>query len=85
MLKMEIKRKQKEVNDLRKELDQYINGDRKIEDEFGKPLEDIIEEYRLLGRKTLLQSKSVKALHQPKEERRAEEREERSKALKNSS
>lgn len=32
MLKMEIKRKQKEVNDLRKELDQYINGDRRIED-----------------------------------------------------
>jgi len=29
---MEIKRKHKEVNDLRKELDQYILGDRKIEE-----------------------------------------------------
>lgn len=29
---MEIKRKQKEINDLKQELEQYINGDKKIED-----------------------------------------------------
>jgi phage repressor protein C with HTH and peptisase S24 domain len=64
-LKMEIKRKQKEITDLRLQLDQYANGDRKIEDEFGKSLQEIIEDYRKVDqRRTLLQSKSVKVLQQ---------------------
>lgn len=58
---MEIKRKQKEVVDIKKELDEYINGDKKIEDEFGKSLDQIIEEYRqFAGKRMLQQSKSVK-------------------------
>jgi hypothetical protein len=66
VLKMEIKRKQKEINDLKKELDEYASGDKRIEDEFGKSLDQIIEEYRqLAGRRTLQQSKSVKVLQRP--------------------
>jgi hypothetical protein len=30
-LKMDIKRKQKEITDLKKELDEYVTGDKKIE------------------------------------------------------
>jgi hypothetical protein len=85
---MEIKRKQKEINDLKKDLEQYMNGDKKIEDEFGKSLEEIIEEYRQLhGRKTLLQSKSAKMLQPWKEEgtKRTPHMEEKNKLTKNSS
>jgi hypothetical protein len=65
MLKMEIKRKHKEVNDLKGQLELYANGDRRIEDEFGKSLQEIIEDYRRVDqRRTLLQSKSVKVLQQ---------------------
>jgi hypothetical protein len=42
-LKMDIKRKQKEITDLKKELDEYVSGDKKIEEEFGKNLEQVIE------------------------------------------
>ena len=67
---MEIKRKQKEVSDIRKELDDFLNSDKKIEDEFGKTLTQIIEEYRqYAGRRTLQQSKSVKYLQKTEEER----------------
>ena len=38
-LKMDIKRKQKEIADLKKQLEQYIDGDKKLEDEFGKSLD----------------------------------------------
>ena len=70
ILKMEIKRKQKEVSDIRKELDDFLNSDKKIEDEFGKTLTQIIEEYRqYAGRRTLQQSKSVKYLQKTEEER----------------
>lgn len=71
VLKMEIKRKQKEVNDLKKELEQYIAGDRKIEDEFGKTLDQVIEEYRhSAGRRTLQQSKSVRLMQRPEGNKR---------------
>lgn len=63
-LKMDIKRKQKEITDLRKELDLYVSGDKKIEEEFGKNLEQVIEEYRnLCDRRMLHQSKSVKLIY----------------------
>lgn len=66
---MEIKRKQKEVNDLRTQLQQYATGDKKIEDEFGKSLHEIIEDYRKVDqRRTLLQSKSAKVLQQWRED-----------------
>lgn len=63
-LKMDIKRKQKEITDLKKELDEYVSGDKKIEEEFGKNLEQVIEEYRnLCERRMLHQSKSVKNIY----------------------
>lgn len=69
-LKMDIKRKQKEILDLKKEVDQYASGDRKIEDEFGKSLDQIIEEYRsFAGRRMLQQSKSVKLFQRPEEDK----------------
>ena len=58
---MDIKRKQKEIVDLRKELEDYVRGDRRIEEEFGRALQQIIEDYRS-ERKMLQQSKSVKNL-----------------------
>ena len=40
---MDIKRKQKEIHDLKKELEDYVRGDRRIEEEFGRTLQQIIE------------------------------------------
>jgi hypothetical protein len=68
LLKMDIKRKMKEIADLKKDLEVYISGDKRIEEEFGKPLEELIEDYREINRRrSLQQSKSVKVLHKWKE------------------
>ena len=42
-------------------MEDYVRGDRRIEEEFGRTLQQIIEEYRS-ERKMLQQSKSVKNL-----------------------
>lgn len=74
-LKMDIKRKQKEIMDLRKDLDEYISGDRRIEQEFGKTLVQVINEYReSLERKILHQSKSAKVIQLRNDERRIDEK-----------
>ena len=52
---MDIKRKQKEIVDLRNELEEYVRGDR------SRTLRQIIEEYSS-QRKMLQQPKSVKNL-----------------------
>lgn len=65
---MDIKRKMKEIADLKKDLEVYISGDKRIEEEFGKPLEELIEDYREINRRrSLQQSKSVKVLQKWKE------------------
>ena len=67
-LKMEVKRKNKEVLDLQRDVDQFMSNDRKIEEEFGKTLDEIISEYReSIGRKSLLHSKSHHVLQKWKE------------------
>jgi hypothetical protein len=50
-MKFDITVKQKEIADLRSQLDAFMASDYKIEEEFGKELNEIIVEYRELLRR----------------------------------
>lgn len=50
-LRLEIKMNHKEIVDLKQQLKEYEESDRKIEEEFGISLDKIIKEYREIIKK----------------------------------
>lgn len=69
-LRLEIKMKHKEVIDLKDQIEQFEEGDSRLEQQFGKSLDEIIKEYReLLKRQTnTSQIKSVRNINRFKEQ-----------------
>ena len=72
ILKMEVKKKQKEVLDLKEELRLYIKGDMKVEEEFGRSINQIIEEYRSFSAQKKLQHFKITRIVEKKGEEKSE-------------
>ncbi len=66
-LRLEIKMKHKEIVDLKEQIELFQKGDQKIEEEFGKSLDDIIKEYRQIAKKQAVATMSMRNIQKYKD------------------